>query len=408
MSKLNNIHLLSLIIFIFSNLTTNLSNPKKASPNSEQQNSPRILENSSYVIMSFMKDIGYQEFFEYEDIDICIKNYNYSFYNSCYVNKDDIIEFVFKKEIKSLDSFLSNNKSQQMEYLLSVDLSSLLPMIKDATSMNYMFKGCKNLKYINFGDFDASKVTSMISMFEGCSSLISINLSYFDTSNVIDMSSIFINLISLKILDISNFNMEKVTEYNNMFKNLTELRYINIYNIKRGKNKIIGNTFQDNENLIVCQNEKIILNPNFIYKCCNFDIENDNCNNLQIKTNTSSFIELNSEKSKNIKWAKQKPNLKNQKAINNNFLTYRKINDEKIGIIILGFDYYDIINLTLSNDYYFVSTNNNIDFKYLKFSCLIKYNNSISGIISYQTKEVNCVFENTMINNKYKIPCYVK
>ena len=74
------------------------------------------------MALSFMKDIGYPEFFEYEDIDKWIKNYNYNYtcYNICYVNKDEIVEFVFKKEIKSLDSFLSNNKSQQMEYLLSV------------------------------------------------------------------------------------------------------------------------------------------------------------------------------------------------------------------------------------------------------------------------------------------------
>ncbi len=314
MFKLKNLHLLNLTIFIYSILVTNLSYPKKVSPNFGQQNSPGKLENSSYVIMSFMKDIGYPEFFEYEDIDKCIKNYNYhyAFYNTCYVNKDDIVEFVFTKEFKSLDSFLSNNKSQQTEYLLSVDLSNL--MIKDVTSLNYMFKGCKNLKYINFGDFDASKVTSMISMFEGCNSLISINLSSFDTSNVIDMSSIFINLISLKILDISNFNMEKVTKYNNMFKNLTELRYINIYNIKKGKNKIIGNTFQDNENLIVCQNEKIISNPNAIYKCCNFNIENDNCD-ISTTQITSSLTELISEKTKDIKFPKSKPNLKYQKKL---------------------------------------------------------------------------------------------
>jgi surface protein len=142
-----------------------------------------------------MKDIRYPQFFKYEELDRCVKNYNYSFYNTCYINKDDIVEFVFKKEFKNLDSFLSIIKSQQMEYLLSVDLSNLIPMIKDVTSMNYMFKGCRNLRFINFGDFDASKVTSMISMFEGCSSLISINLSYFDTSNVIDMSSTFINCI---------------------------------------------------------------------------------------------------------------------------------------------------------------------------------------------------------------------
>ena len=410
MLEFNSLILIFSIAFICSIPVTILSVPPKVSANSEVQWTPKKFKNSSYIVMTFMRDIGYPDFFEYENIDNCFKNddYNFHFYYSCYIKKDDIIEFTFKKELNNLDSFLSNNRSIQIEYLFSIDLSKMLPIIKDVTSMNFMFKGCKNLKYINFGNFDASKVTSMISMFEGCTSLISLNLSNFDTSNVIHMSRIFNNLISLKILDISNFNMEKVINYNDMFCNLTELRYINIYNYKNDKNKTICNTFKNNENLIVCQNEKIISNPNFIYKCCNFDIENDNCNNLQIKTNTSSFIELNSEKNKNIKWPKQKPNLKKQKTINNNFLTYRKINDEKIGIIILGFDFYDVNNLTLSIDYYFVSTNNNINFKYLKFSCLIKYNNSVSGIISIQTKEVNCIFENTMVNNKYKIPCYVK
>ena len=140
-------------------------------------------------------------------------------------------------------------------------------------------------------------------MFEGCSSLISINLSYFDTSNIFDMSSIFINCISLKILDISNFNMEKVTKYNNMFKNLTELRYINIYNIKKDKDKIIGNTFKDNENLIVCQNEKIISNQNAIYKCCNFNVEKDNCDNISTTRITSSLTELIYEKTKDMRFS---------------------------------------------------------------------------------------------------------
>ena len=157
MFKLKNLHYLT--IFIYSIIVTNLPHTKKNSLNFEQQNSPGKLENSSYLVISFMKDIGYPEFFEKEDIDKCFKNYNYNyaFYNSCYINKGDLVEFVFKKEIKSLDSFFSNNKNQQMEYLLSVDLSNFLPMIKDVTSMNYMFKGCKNLKYINFGNFNASK-----------------------------------------------------------------------------------------------------------------------------------------------------------------------------------------------------------------------------------------------------------
>ena len=398
------------IVFICSIPVNILSMPIEASVNYGVQWTQRKLKNLNYVVMTFISDIGYPEFFEVENIDNCFKNYdyNYHFYNSCYINKDDIIEFTFKKEIKNLDSFLSNNKSQQVEYLLSIDLSKMVPMIKDVTSMNYMFKGCKNLKYINFGDFDASKVTSMISMFEGCTSLISLNLSHFDTSNLVYMSGMLNNLISLRILDISNFNMEKVNKYNNIFCNLTELRYINIYNIKNGKNKIIFNTFKNNENLIVCQNEKIISNPNYVYKCCNFNIEKDNFNNLQIQRINSSLVELKSEEIKYIKLPKQKSNLKSEKAINSNFLANRRLNEEKKEIIILAIDFYEVYDLNLTINYYFVTTNNNINFKHLKFYCLIVYNNSESGIISNQTKEVNCVFENTMINNKYEIPCYVK
>ena len=405
MFKFKNIHLLSLMIFIYSILVSNLSYPKKVSPNSEQKNSPGKLENSSYVVMSFMKDIGYPQFFKYEELDRCIKNYNYSFYNTCYINKDDIVEFVFKKEFKNLDSFLSNIKSQQMEYLLSVDLSNLIPMIKDVTSMNYMFKGCRNLRYINFGDFDASKVTSMISMFEGCSSLISINLSYFDTSNVIDMSSTFINCISLKILDISNFNMEKVTKYNNMFKNLTALKYINIYNIKKDKNKIIGNTFQDNENLIiVCQNEKIISNPNAIYKCCNFNIKKDNCDNISTTQINSSLTELISEKTKDIRFSKSKPDVKYQKKTNNNFSLRKTGNIEPIKLILLSNDHYEKNDLRVSFDIYFVTTNNSIDINYLNFNATVEYSNSELGS-NWQNNKVNCASKNNFQNNKFSMPC---
>ena len=73
MLKLIHLHLLSLIVFIYSILVINLSYPKTVSPNSEHQNSPIKLENSNYVVMSFLKDIGCRKFFEYEDIDKCIK-----------------------------------------------------------------------------------------------------------------------------------------------------------------------------------------------------------------------------------------------------------------------------------------------------------------------------------------------
>ena len=393
--------IINLILLTFFIPLTKLSNPKSNAIWSESRKNPLATENKNYIVMTFMEDIGYQNFFEYEDIDKCFKNNDYNnyfdFYNPCSIEKKDKIEFTFKKEFKNLDSFLSNNKSQQVEYLLSVDLSGMIPMIKDITSMNYMFKGCKNLKYINFGNFDASKVTSMISMFEGCSSLISINLSSFNTSNVIDMSDLFNNLISLKVLDISNFNMENVIKHDNMFNNISKLRYINIYNLKNEINKIVNNAFKDNNDLIVCQKEKIISNPNAIHKCCDFNIEKDNCDILSTtQINSSSLYKLNSEKVNDIKLTIEKSN-KSKK---------RRIQDtEKMGIIILGFGFCGFNETKVLIDYFFVTTNNDISFTYLNFSAYVDYNDSETGVISRQTKDVSCTFENNQINNKYKIPC---
>ena len=266
--------------------------------------------------------------------------------------------------MNNLDSFLSNDKSREMEYLFSIDLSNLVPLIKDATNMNYMFKGCKNLKYINFGKFDASKVTSMISIFEGCTSLISINLSNFDTLNVIDMSGLFNNLISLKELDISNFNMEKVVKYDNMFNNLSNLKYINIYNFKNEKNKIIYNTFKNMENLIVCQNEKIISNPNAIYKCCGETVNGNNQKKLNIKRLTDEIF------------------------------------DEKIELVVIGFNYYQYRENNLLFDFYVTTINNNVNFKL--FNGTFTANCFINK--STETENITCIFVNyTTINNKYKI-----
>ena len=397
--------IINLIIFIYFIPLTKLSNPKNNAIWSELRKTPIKLENQSYIVMTFMKDIGYQDFFEYKDIDKCFINSNYgnnyfNYYNPCYIQRNDLIEFTWKKEFKNLDSFLSNNKSQQLEYLLSVDLSGMNPMIKDITSMNYMFRGCKNLKYINFGNFDASKVTSMISMFEGCSSLISINLSNFNTSNVIDMSGLFNNLISLKLLDISNFNMEKVIKYQNMFNNISRLKYINIYNLKNKINKIVNNAFKYTNDLIVCQNEKIISNPKAINKCCDFNIETDSCEIPSTKKIISSTLnKINSEKVNFLKLTIQESNL----------ISKRRIQDtEKMGIIILGFSLYGLNGTEVLIDYYYVTTNNDISFTYLNFSAYIDYNDSETGKISRQTKDVSCKYENNKINNKYKIPCSVK
>ena len=391
--------LINIIIFIYFNPFVKSSKSKNNANFSEFSHNPK---KPSHIKLTFMENIGNQNFFEYSNIDKCFKNYDYNnnfdYNNPCFIKNEDIIEFTFKKEFKNLDSFFSNNKSQQVEYLLSVDLSGFVQMIKNITSMNYMFKGCKNLKYINFGKFDASKVTSMISMFEGCSSLISINLSNFDTSNVIDMSGIFNNLISLKVLDISNFNMENAIKYNNMFNNLPKLRYINIYNFKNEKNKIVNNAFKDNNTLILCQKEKIISNPNAVYKCCNFNIEKDSCDIITSLQNIfSHFREFDSENRRDIKMLKQKMNLKSRRRIESK---------EKIKVIFLGINLnWILIDNILLFDYYYATINNNIDLNLLNFSFNIEYDYSVEGEISTLVKYADCKSENNEINNKLIIHC---
>ena len=59
---------------------------------------------------------------------------------------------------------------------------------KTITSCNCLFYGCKDIKEIDFSNFDSSNVIYMRYMFNECSSLISLDLSNFDTSELTDIN----------------------------------------------------------------------------------------------------------------------------------------------------------------------------------------------------------------------------
>ena len=152
-----------------------------------------------------------------------------------------------------------------------VDLSNFIT--SSVTSMNNMFSECNSLEYVDLLSFDTSSVKDMSSMFLNCSNLQYLDLSYFDTSNVTHLTSIFSGCISLKVLDISSFDMKNVQDYKDMFKSVN-LRYLNLY---QAKNFIVDEQINSIDNLLVCQNEKIIKNEKIIRKCCYFDILTDGC-----------------------------------------------------------------------------------------------------------------------------------
>ena len=87
---------------------------------------------------------------------------------------------------------------------------------------------------------------------------------------------------------------------------------------------------------------------------CNFNIEKDNCDYISTTRITSSLTELISEKNKDIRFSKSKPNIKYQKKINNNFSPRKTTNNEKIKLILLGIDNYVKNDLRVSFYIYFV------------------------------------------------------
>jgi surface protein len=177
-------------------------------------------------------------------------------------------------DLTKFNSSLTTNMSSMFQGCNSLKLVDLSNFITSSvTSMNNMFSECNSLEYVDLLSFDTSSVKDMSSMFLNCSNLQYLDLSYFDTSNVTHLTSIFSGCISLKVLDISSFDMKNVQDYKDMFKSVN-LRYLNLY---QAKNFIVDEQINSIDNLLVCQNEKIIKNEKIIRKCCYFDILTDGC-----------------------------------------------------------------------------------------------------------------------------------
>ena len=114
----------------------------------------------------------------------------------------------------------------QCKNLKSVDFSDF--DTANVTGMDCMFFGCSSLNNLDLSNFDTSNVTNMVGMFLGCSSLTSLDLSNFDTSNVTDMFKMFLGCSSLTSLDLSNFDTSNVTDMSNMFSGCSSLEKLNL------------------------------------------------------------------------------------------------------------------------------------------------------------------------------------
>ena len=138
----------------------------------------------------------------------------------------------YKILIKGTEKVIANKNSASLfrgcRNLVYVDITQLDTSY--TSTMAHMFEGCSALETIDGIDkIDTISVTDMNAMFSGCSSLQSLDLKSFDTSNVNDMSYMFEGCSTLESLDLDNFNTKHVTDMRGMFMNCSSLDSLQNY-----------------------------------------------------------------------------------------------------------------------------------------------------------------------------------
>ena len=88
---------------------------------------------------------------------------------------------------------------------------------KPLNSCRSMFSQLKNIKEIDFSNFDFSHVTSMQDMFRNCTNLININFGNMNTSSLKDVRDLFSYCEKIETIDLSHFNTSLVTDMFHMF-----------------------------------------------------------------------------------------------------------------------------------------------------------------------------------------------
>lgn len=156
-----------------------------------------------------------------------------------------------------------------------------------------MFDNAKKIKYIDFSNFKSNSLINLYSVFSWCQELLYLNLSSMKTSNVDNMNYLFNRLKKIRVLDISNFSINNQLHlyytfefcYNDDLGGTCDgdtIKYIGLKNFNANETVVsLLRTKLNSLNypLTVCQNKEILTNPNYIYKCCEFDPDKNICIN---------------------------------------------------------------------------------------------------------------------------------
>ena len=146
------------------------------------------------------------------------------------------------------------NKVKKDQFLSQYDFDEgdnevILIWNKTVTSCNCLFNFCKDIKEINFSNFDTSNVKYMNNMFNESSSLTSLDLSNFETSELEDTENMFLFCSSLKYINISSFKTPKLKYMTNMFAACESLTSLDLSNFDTSQVINMGSLFSGCGNL---------------------------------------------------------------------------------------------------------------------------------------------------------------
>lgn len=169
------------------------------------------------------------------------------------------------KNLRSIDFGNFDTSNVQMisgifqgdENLESLDLSRW--NTSNIYSMWAAFQNCKRLRTINFANWSPN-ITEMFNAFTNCHKLESLDMSRFNVSGVTDFNGLFINCVELKLLDLSSWNSQSISKVNSMFSGCRNLSYIDIRNLNITSSTSATNTIaniKSGATVIVKNNEAI-------------------------------------------------------------------------------------------------------------------------------------------------------
>ena len=160
-------------------------------------------------------------------------------------------------------------------------------------SLHGMFKGCKNLKYINLNNNEFSKIIDLSYTFFNCLSLVFLNCSSIVNNNTLDISYSFANCVSLSSIDISNFDTINIKNMSGLFYNCSSLTSIDLSSFNTSHVLNMNYMFSDCSSLSIVNMSFLdfsnLIDMRYMFKNC-FQLTSVLLPNLEKK------IDINQEK----------------------------------------------------------------------------------------------------------------